>query len=96
MLSLPLYNVPLYVFLPITITFDFSGPKDDFDLYVTVCAKISPLQGKLKSRKREEKQLTRARILTDRNVAAQCRALDCLHSYLFSSMLGRRRINHGI
>jgi len=55
---LPLYNVPLYnVYLP--ITFDFSGPKDDFDLYVTVCAEICPIQYKLKSRKREEKQQER-------------------------------------
>jgi len=52
---LPLNNVPLYnVFLP--LTFDFSGPEDDFDLYVTVCAEICLVQCKLESRKREEKQ----------------------------------------
>ena len=58
MYFLPLFNVPLYnVFLP--ITFDFPGPKDDSDLYVTVCAEICPVQCKLESRKREEKQQER-------------------------------------
>jgi len=55
MYLLPVYNIPLYnVFLP--KTFDFSGPKDVYNLSVTVCAEICPVQCKLKSRKREEKQ----------------------------------------
>ena len=55
---LPRFNVPLYnVYLP--IMFDFSRPKDDIDLYVTVCAEICPVQCKLESRKREEKQQER-------------------------------------
>jgi len=41
------------------MTFDFSGPKDDFDLYEMVCAEISPVQCNLKSRKWEEKQQER-------------------------------------
>jgi len=58
MYLLPLYNVPLYnVFLP--ITFDFSGPKDDFYLYVTVCGESRPVRCKLKSHKRKEKQQER-------------------------------------
>jgi len=58
MYLLSLFNVPLCnVFLP--ITFDFSGPEDDSDLSVTVCAKICQVQCKLKSRKREEKQQER-------------------------------------
>jgi len=57
MYLLPLYNVPLYnVSLP--ITFDFFGPKNDFDLSVTVL-KISPVQCKLIRRKREEKHQER-------------------------------------
>jgi len=40
---LPSYNVHIFnVFLP--ITFDFPGPKDDFDLSVRVCAKICAVQ----------------------------------------------------
>jgi len=55
MYLLPLYNNPLYnVFLPITS--DFSGPEDDFDISLTVCAEICPVQCKRKSLKREEKQ----------------------------------------
>jgi len=61
MYSLPFNNVPVCkVFLPITI--DFPGPKDDFDLSVTLCAEIRPIQGKIKSRKRDEKQQERVYI----------------------------------
>jgi len=50
---LPLYNV----FLP--ITFEFSDHEDDFDLCVTVCVEIGPVQYKLKGSKRGEKQQER-------------------------------------
>jgi len=58
MYFLPLYKVPLYNVI-LLITFDFPAPKDDSDLYVTVCAEICPVQCKLESRKREEKQQER-------------------------------------
>jgi len=41
------------------MAFDFSGPKDDFDLSVTGGAEIRPVQLQLKSRKREEKHQER-------------------------------------
>ena len=43
----------------LSITFDFPGPKDDFDLSVKFCAESCPVQSKIKSRKREEKQQER-------------------------------------
>ena len=44
----------LYIVVLLPIMFDFSGPKDDFDLYGTVCSEICPVRCKLNSRKRGE------------------------------------------
>ena len=78
------------------ITFDSSGRKDDFDLYLPVVLKF--VQSNVNLKVGNERKSNKSE---DTDRPQGCRAMQSprlftTYSYLLSYMLGRRRINHGI